>query len=119
MNARINKLWVAALRSDKWRKKKGQLKGNQNYRCCLGVLNEVFMEDTGRGKWHNDAFVTLRAREDVFLGWEILDWAELTWKDGGKVTIEGKECSLAYHNDGKETRPKSFAEIADAIEKEL
>jgi len=122
MNARIKKLWVAALRSGKWRKAKGMLRKTTNYRCCLGVLDEVYMEDTGRGKWDEGKFVCDEGfqRNDKALTLEVIEWAGLNHPQGGSVNIGGETASLTIHNDGIEgTRPKTQLEIADAIEEQL
>jgi len=121
MNARIKKLWVAALRSGKWRKAKGQLRKSTNYRCCLGVLDEVYMEDTGRGEWCEGIFTILgEGGETYFLGTEVMEWAGLDGHPtGGTVEIRGEKVFLANHNDGFKCRPKTQLEIADAIEAQL
>jgi len=135
MDARVKKMWVEALRSGKWRKAKGQLRKSTNYRCCLGVLDEVYMEDTDRGAWMGCGFTgrdripksegSYHGHGDAYLGVEgcldrtVMEWAGLTHIGGNNVTIGGEDKCLAHHNDGYECKPKSQLEIADAIEGQL
>ena len=115
MNARIKKLWVAALRSGKWRKAKGQLRKSTNYRCCLGVLCEVYMEDAGEGEWIEGTFQEFR----FHLPSRVRAWAGFdTFTPLPKVKI-GTYAELSQHNDGQGCKPKSQLEIADAIEEQL
>lgn len=48
------KLWIKALRSGKFRRATGKLRGRGNRRCCLGVGCDVFAKATGRGRWQNE-----------------------------------------------------------------
>lgn len=45
------RLWIKALRSGKFKRTAGRLRGNGNRRCCLGVACDVFAKATGRGRW--------------------------------------------------------------------
>lgn len=93
------KLWVAALRSGKYKQTKYRLRDEKGY-CCLGVACQVFKEQTGNPVDFNRAM----------LPYDVMCWL-------GLVTLTGatSETSLVTLNDLKE---KTFEEIADFIESE-
>lgn len=124
MKARVKKLWVAALRSGKFKQAKGQLveikNGNVKGFCCLGVLCHL----------HSLAHPKLARQyagkenylgEDAFLPKEVMEWAGLTSNDGGTVVIDRHSGVLTFHNDGDSHRRRRapFKKLADAIEKQL
>lgn len=57
MNPEAKKLWVEALRSDKYQQGKGALKTIQGSFCCLGVLCDL----SGQGKWQEELFQVTHA----------------------------------------------------------
>jgi hypothetical protein len=102
----VKKLWLAALRSGKYKQGKGALRrpnqdGGKEY-CCLGVLCDVHRKVVGGSRWNNrdeyDGMVS-------YLGPKVAEWV------GGVIP----QVTLATKNDCG----KSFAEIADYIEKLL
>ena len=121
MNARIKKLWVAALRSGKWIKGRGQLRYEDSRRCCLGVLCEVYIEDTLRGKWRGNRFINDHdgVSSTGMLTPDLLDWAGMDQEDGDAVVIKHTKTTLVGHNDGTRGMEISHAEIATAIEDQL
>jgi len=122
MNARIKKLWVAALRSGKWEKHTGSLRGSSNSRCCLGVLCEVYMEDTGKGAWLEGDFWGEPGGEADHgeLIPSVVEWAGVENPAGGGVAIGSNRIhSLTIHNDGQNIPQQPFPVIADAIEEQL
>lgn len=50
MEDSIRDKWAAALESGRYEQAKGTLRRDDSY-CCLGVLCEVFREETGEGEW--------------------------------------------------------------------
>lgn len=119
MKARINKLWVAALRSDEWEQGNGQLRTYGVERCCLGVLCEVYKEDTGEGEWDDHTFVTRGGNDHYDLPDDVREWAGMEGGESQMVVIDGKKKSLVRHNDGYEVPMQPFTAIADAIEEQL
>jgi hypothetical protein len=133
MNTRIKKLWLEALRS-------GQYK--QGYRvlhrmlypdsyevgdvyCCLGVLTDLYIKDTGGGKWvyteeqnkytyHNSCNEPINT--DI-LPIEVKDWAELDSCDPMlRMSCNKVDFPCSNTNDSQK---HSFTEIANAIEDSL
>ena len=126
MNSILNRpaeKWVAALRSGEYKQGIGCLQSEDGF-CCLGVACDVFAKETGVGKWvkcPDGAFVfkITRKSEDIRLPDEVAAWLNMKTHIGALSmnvceSLDGCECcSLADLND----HGKSFAEIADAIEK--
>ena len=121
----IKKLLVAALRSKRWRRAIGRMKKFGNYRCVLGVICEVFREQTGGGDWTaENGFLpkgcwssSVRA---TYLPYAVKKWAGFTSDYGDYVKINGEWAYLVNHNDGRGgLKSKSFFQMADAIEEQL
>lgn len=99
-------LWIAALRSGKYKQTRKVLRDNEGF-CCLGVLCDLSRKDGGP-KWNEGG------------------WGDYIFKDEieGLPVIMSKfmqisreeETTLMRMNDDDEA---SFKEIADYIEKEL
>lgn len=53
MNPEVKKSWKAALTSGEYVQGIGQLKSPDDKFCCLGVLCDLYMKATGKGKWTN------------------------------------------------------------------
>lgn len=117
MNAKVNKLWVKALRSGKYKQTKRMLRGDGNERCCLGVLCEVYREDTQQGQWGDGEFLpgSMGFPNRALLPRLVTEWAGLGHCKGDEVTIGGVELFLSEHND----TGQSFLKIATAIEEQL
>lgn len=106
MNKRIKKLWVAALRSGKYKQGTGQLRrGRIDPRyCCLGVLENLAVK----------ANVIKGFRgSDGILGKKVMEWARL--RSASPLAGTGIYSCLASAND----HGKDFAFIASRIEKYL
>ena len=141
MNAEIAKVWCEALRSGSYPKGKGALLDDGKY-CCLGVLCELHRQATHAGNWEQGQ-VGWNKRDpqlyrlgehgdgsDIQLPEAVRDWAGMK-ACSPSVTVRLHEIGcvpgfteLARLNDGEWTRkdegytkPLSFAEIADLIEK--
>jgi hypothetical protein len=117
MKTAVKKLWVEALRSGEYKQGKKCLRTQDNKFCCLGVLCNL----------HAQAHPKAAASQTnplSYLGdwqwpaWDVCEWAGLPHRYVS-VTIDGKTTRLADHNDGCGTKPKTFAQIADAIEAQL
>lgn len=66
MNPDVKAKWIAALRSGNYKQAKHRLRiehtdGSASY-CCLGVLCELYRQETGEGKWLDD-LVNLPAQD--------------------------------------------------------
>lgn len=118
MDARIKALWLTALR-DLYKQGRGRMRRGDEF-CCLGVLCDLHAKE-GRGQWQGDGYLTANHAPAYGLPPpEVYRWAGLV--QGTKLTIGegvgtgvGKHTVLSEHNDNG----KTFAQIADAIEREL
>lgn len=98
--------WVAALRSGKYKQARGRLrkinaKTGEARHCCLGVLCELYVEETGK---------TTNMDRGTPLS-PVVFWAGL---DGACANLPGGS-NLAVKND----KGASFAQIANIIESNL
>ena len=89
MKKEVKELWVEALRSGKYVQGESMLNDGERY-CCLGVLCEVYKEQTGIGEWKKSENLSgiscLRFVGDYSSEWaelpiEVLEWAEFSVKD--------------------------------------
>lgn len=102
MDQKIKAEWIAALRGEKYKQIKGCLHDDGGY-CCLGVLCEI----VGGPKWEDHGLTYFFDGDDTM--------PPDTIKDRAGIGEEVAEKFAAMNdNDGK-----SFAEIADFIEKNL
>lgn len=115
MNPKIKKQWVAALRSGDYKQGKKRLRNSRGAFCCLGVLCNL------HAKAHPQ-IAAFEKKKLEYMGCEELPpndvciWAGFAEGDANPfVTINGVGVGVAEHNDNG----RSFAEIADAIEKQL
>jgi hypothetical protein len=110
MKKKIAQKWAAALRSGKYRQAKGALcaADDAGY-CCLGVLCELYREETQKGQWISRAFDVGGNRWAFKLPQSVAAWAGVR----SAVGMYRETSSLMEDND----QGKTFAEIADIIEK--
>jgi hypothetical protein len=115
VNPRVKALWLAALRSGKFKQGKRRLRiGDQH--CCLGVLCEIAVEE-GIVERVQDSFTEMYAYRGKGSGYEessILPFPVAEWAGLGVNPRAGEEV-LAALND----RGVTFAAIADIIERDL
>jgi hypothetical protein len=114
MNHEIKAHWVAALRSGEYKQTHRKLTDNEGSYCCLGVLCDLYARTKGVG-----ALYDLESDEHSELPNDaVLSWAGMSIND--RLSIGGLAMQLYEHNDGGCGRdPRTFAEIADAIESQL
>ncbi len=114
MNPEVKVKWLAKLRDPDAKQKRGSLGDITGRRCCHGVLSDIAAEEGVIPQPRADFGGSL-----IYAGCEtmppgrVLDWAGLAL---------GMANCLAAMNDGDElygTEQKSFAEIADYIERAL
>lgn len=151
MNPIVKTKWLQALRSGKFRQATAALSqrplmGDRDPTpsfCCLGVLCEIYREETGDGEWRNSDLTVLTVLDIRFhvnstnthatqyLPTKVMGWAGLPEKYGANVDVTGIgdrdysadepsenggfEQSLAALNDTGFT----FEQIADVIERQL
>ena len=104
--------WASALRSGEFQQGKGLLRHGGKY-CCLGVLCELHRRETGGPKWTWDSLYGRESYLDERYGLPeaVREWSGLP---DSNCPLPSQLCSAIGMNDSGAT----FAEIADAIEKD-
>ena len=122
MKKSIAKKWVAALRSGEYRQGYGYLRSGDNEFCCLGVLCNLHAQDHPdiAQRQHSSHFYL---GDNIYLPTMVKEWAGVSSACGNfqyrtkkdEMVFVGKRATanLVVANDNRCT----FAEIADAIEK--
>lgn len=117
MKKDVADLWVAALRSGKYKQGKTSLCRDGKY-CCLGVLYEVAIQNDVKVKKKKDLDGGIVFNGDAagISDDAIVEWAGWDkWNTYGRFYYkDGREGTLAHLND---VNMLSFKEIADVIEK--
>jgi hypothetical protein len=115
MKAEIRGKWAAKLESGRYAQAAGALRRGDSF-CCLGVLCELFREETGEGEWVGALpggqyrFVARGCGSAVALPVSVRDWAGLD--DTNPVLIPGDpEGWAAYLNDHKMRFPQIAAHV--------
>lgn len=106
-------MWVEALKSGNYRQTSGLLFSPHDGYCCLGVLTDLFLRDSGEdinrmGEKEYTDLMELNSQDELgeMLSVPAMQWAELT----------EQECKeLAHMNDNGD----SFEKIAKHIEEHL
>lgn len=136
----IKEKWVTALESGEYQQTQRCLSDNVGF-CCLGVLTDLYIKETGQGKWLTDeldvakSFVdspdlpSLNALDEdgdfngryVLIEDGLLPHPVRQWAHGDPYAqSECWEDDLAAMNDGDLiSEPKTFAEIAKHIKENL
>jgi hypothetical protein len=84
MNEAIRDKWAAKLESGQYYQGRGGLRLGMTY-CCLGVLCELFREETGdgereqvyQGEGQAYRFIARGTKDTIMLPVAVRDWAEL------------------------------------------
>ena len=126
MRKEIAEKWVAALRSGEYEQTAGFLQTREGY-CCLGVLCDLHLRETGRGEWGppgmGGSLYTQCYRDDLGVDGEytpppgVREWADMEEDPGVRVrhpdgSVELEEL-VNLNDDGF-----SFAQLADLIEEQ-
>lgn len=127
MDKRVKRLWVAALQSgeyqqtqEKLRRMEPALRGDRTINpgyCCLGVLCELYRQDTGSGQWDERGWFVGEdfPAEAAFPPKIVYEWAGLPREVSITLVINSARDTAAGHND----KGRTFAQIANAIEEQL
>lgn len=115
MKPGIKAKWVAALRSGEYMQGSGRLRRpDDNSFCCLGVLCNIHAQKHPAVA-SQERYACQYLGAECYLPDEVVKWAGLVSRIGGRVVIDGCSGTLPMHNDSG----KTFAQIADAIEAQL
>lgn len=127
MKTEVKKKWVYALMSGKYMQGKGQLRQRNQY-CCLGVLCDIYKENTGKGEWVNPNSTNDRAslrefqyensdgetrRAAAVLPKPVREWAGL---ESNQPFVPKLGTTLSTLNDDNK---HDFTDIASVIREEL
>lgn len=115
MDARVKGLWVKALRSGEYEQGKQALHPNGKF-CCLGVLCDLYLKETGNGEWEENGMFRVNKYDynDAELPEAVMEWAGLDDPNPTLGTHKNAR-TAATLNDRNET----FYYIATRIEKAL
>ncbi len=122
MNQQIKQLWMTALQSGKYEKGTRYLRNTLDEFCCLGILCDIFKEETGKGEWHKNGtlYEFKIGSESVYtmLPFSVSDWAGIKDTSGelktplvSKLSVQAEDEALWELNDTGYT----FNEIANVI----
>jgi len=125
MNEAIKAKWVAALLSNEYEQTEGVLRNGRGY-CCLGVLCDIYSQETGVEWAVPNEYFTMHGAEST-LPIEVRRWAELADEHGAYVEVMTDENgathppypanpSLTELND---RWGYDFKQIAEVIEQQL
>lgn len=106
MKPEIKQKWVELLRSGKYIQATDRLKTGNAY-CCLGVLCDLYIKETGKGHWEvgdHPSFILEEDELTIGLNGKLLKWV-------GMTNMEHNDC--IKYND---TENLNFSQIADKIE---
>lgn len=113
MKPKVKAQWVAALRSGDYTQTQGRLRRDGGF-CCLGVLCDLYRQETGKGAWDGGNLVWGgKTLGEAILGRVVCDWAGLT--SSNPYINDDKNATLTGMND----HGASFKEIAAVIEAKL
>lgn len=133
-NTEVIQKWIDALTSGEYQQGRGMLQSTAGEYCCLGVLCDLYIKETGQGSWvrgsaliKGDEFVEFAHGSDYVYSmptWEVYRWAGLaegedeyekapTWVevDNEEKDIRGTFC-LTDLNDSKNF---TFEDIANVL----
>lgn len=119
------KLWVKALRSGKYKQGRGALRlttfdeddQEERLHCCLGVGCDVYIQQTGLGRWRDNCFIDKDGtEEDADFPCDVYEWLGLDDSDPMLWRLDelGIMRNATLLNDKDHY---TFDQIADAIEK--
>lgn len=88
MNENVKRLWLKALRSGKYRRTRFRLRTESGY-CCLGVLCDLYQQETGLGAWvksPDGTAYSFNVGNDTgnyyLIPSAVLEWAGMAYKNG-------------------------------------
>lgn len=125
MNPKVKEQWIAALESGNYQHGQNhlcQVNDGVTKHCCLGVLTDLYLKETGIGYWQKYEDGTLyfilpnKLPERAYLPKEVADWADIDYQGALKEPIETQEdfkYDLAEINDDYQT--EDFSSIINII----
>ena len=126
MKADIKTKWVAALRSGQYEQTEGVLRNSYGF-CCLGVLCDLYSQETGEEWWGMGYGRFSMHSADNLLPEQVRIWADLPHEHGQYVAVskrydEGEDTTVFHSPSLTELNDQwqyDFRQIADVIEEQL
>jgi hypothetical protein len=111
------RLWVEALRSGNYAQTMHKLRDDDGF-CCLGVMCDVFMRETGQGKWEDTAYrlvfeLDSVAKESLPQA-QVLEWFGF-FEAYTELPTDAGLCNIEFVTLNDDLK-LSFGQIADLIE---
>lgn len=99
MNQQIKQKWVGALLSGKYKQGMGMLRSRSDKFCCLGVLCDLYAQETG-AKWEHSASTGhyMMGGVDDILPQEVCDWAGIDQSPAVIATYVDKRGKMKEQN---------------------
>lgn len=116
MKKEVADAWIKALRDGPYQQTVSRLRKVDHAEkvrghCCLGVLCDLYLKETGQGEWIDNTFkIGGHDLSSTTLPTTVMNWAGMRSHSGN---FGGLGKSLMHMNDSG----ASFKTIADAIEK--
>lgn len=123
MNIEVKRNWLNALESGEYTKTEGALKTESGAYCCLGVLCDLYIKETGVGFWkakENSHIIEFcnpleKTFEEALLPQEVVEWAGLDSSDPYVEDENFELDSLSELNDNTDT----FEEVIQVIREQM
>ena len=137
MNPEVKTKWLEALRSDNYNKGVMSLKisrADKVFHCCLGVLCEIYIQETGKGSWQKTyessfrlTFTSENESSGAFPTKDVLQWAGIQLEGSRCISFQpdeqdrqkyGDNTSLVGNNDSSDfADDPSYERAIEIIEK--
>ena len=117
MNQEIKEKWIKALESGEYKKGTHALKHGDKF-CCLGVLTDIYIKETGNGVWKNHETKSISVFEGKDKNHQILPTDVIEWSgiESPNPTVKSPyNTCLAAVNDCTET----FKEVIEIIKEQI
>jgi len=116
MNQEVKTKWLEVLESGAYPKAVGCLQTIKGEYCCLGVLTDLYIKETGQGHWEDAGDTRVfNGEEELLLPVEVQEWAELDSNDPYIRYEDTDFDSLSELNDDSVT----FEEVIVVIREQL
>lgn len=119
MDEEIKKKWIQALESGKYKKGTERLRSGKEF-CCLGVLCDIYIKETGLGEWKGDGVVEVSEGHKHFsvLPVSIKEWAGLKTINPTIESSDRDVKTIAEVND-RLALSGTFKEVIKVIKEQL
>ncbi len=118
MNPEVKAKWIAALRSGEYQQASGQLCSGTGF-CNVGLLVELYIQETGKGRWIAGQPYVQFADEFGFVEATELPSAVMIWADIETAAPYARTPNGTVDLIDANDKGMSFSEIADIIEAHL